>query len=332
MIGAELFKIDDIQVTFITPRGLLEAVRGVSFSIHEGEVTGIVGESGSGKSVTALSMLGLLPANGRITGGDVLYKGGSVLSYDQRTLRNFRGKEAGIIFQEPGRSFDPIYSIGKTMEEAIRAHNPQMREADVRHKSVSLLSEVHIPRAEERLFNFPHQFSGGMLQRIMIAVSLAADPRVLIADEPTTALDVTIQAQILDLLLELRKKRNLAVVFISHDLALIGSIADRLIVMYAGLVAETGPAEAVLSRSHHPYSRALLDSHPHLGDHYTEKTLATIPGTIPDPHHPEPGCPFEPRCKYARTECRLKVPPLLDAEGTPPGTHQYRCVVKGVKE
>jgi oligopeptide/dipeptide ABC transporter ATP-binding protein len=325
----ELYSIKDLAVDFTTPRGILKAVRGISFTVHQGETAGIVGESGSGKSVTALTLLNLLPGNGTIARGQILFRGESLLSYNKRKLRTFRGNNVGIIFQEPGRSFDPIYSIEKSFAETIRAHNPKAAKHEILTRAVNLLAEVKIPNPRERLHNFPHQFSGGMLQRIMIAIALVSDPCVLIADEPTTALDVTIQAQIINLLLELKKKRDLAIIFISHDLALIGNIAERLIVMYSGLILENGPADRVLHSPHHPYSRALLDSHPRLGDHYTEKRLTTIPGGIPDPHIPEPGCPFAPRCKLVTDACRAAIPPLVAGDDDP--GHLYRCIFPGEK-
>ncbi len=328
-----LFEVRDLAVDFATPLGVLHAVRGVSFHLAESEVLGVVGESGSGKSVTALSLLHLVPGNGRIVAGGVRYRGRSVPGMSPAELRAWRGAEVSMIFQEPSRSFDPIYSIGRSLREAILAHRPEgtspPSEEEVRERSLRLLREVNIPRPEERLGGFPHQFSGGMLQRIMIAAALAADPKVLIADEPTTALDVTIQAQILELLMDLRRRRGLSILFISHNLALIASVADRILVMYGGLVVEEGPAARVLRAPFFPYTRALLDSLPHFGEHYTARELATIPGTIPDPIHPEPGCPFEPRCRLAVARCREGVPPLRQEEE--PGRF-HRCIFPGVKE
>ena len=320
-----LFEIKDLKVDFNTFRGKLEAVRGVSFSIPAGSITGIVGESGSGKSVTALSLINLLPKNSQAH-GDILFQGESIFGFDQEKLRSFRGKQVGVIFQEPGRSFDPIYSIGKSMAEAILAHQPELKPEEAAEKALKLLKEVNLPSAEERLKNFPHQFSGGLLQRIMIAVSLASDPELLIADEPTTALDVTIQAQIVELLLSLKKKRNLAILFISHNLALIGSVAERIIVMYGGLIMEEGPAQEVLNRPLHPYTKGLLDSLPRFGSHYSEQPLRSIPGDVPNPLKPEPGCPFAPRCWLVKEECRKEIPPFITE------SHIHRCIIPGVKK
>ncbi len=326
-----LFDVRDLKIDFATAHGVLHAVRGVSFQLREGEVLGVVGESGSGKSVTALSLLNLVPGNGRIVEGEILYRGRSVPAMSAPELRAYRGAQVSMIFQEPSRSFDPIYSIGRTLREAILAHRPEgeppLPEEEIREKSLRLLGEVNIPRPEERLGNFPHQFSGGMLQRIMIAVALASGPEVLIADEPTTALDVTIQAQILALLMDLRRRRGLTILFISHNLALIASIADRILVMYAGLVVEDGPAAGVLQAPFFPYTRALLDSLPRFGQHYSEKELAAIPGAVPDPYRPEPGCPFAPRCWLAVARCREGIPPLREEA---PG-RRHRCIFPGSK-
>ena len=324
-----LLEIENLQIDFATSGGTLHAVRGASLEVGEGEILGIVGESGSGKSVTASSVQRLLPGNGIHSGGDIRYRGRSVFSLSAPELRAFRGNEVSMIFQEPGRSFDPIYSVGKAMAETLRAHNEQLSDEEVLRRSIQLLQEVNIPQPAERLVNFPHQFSGGLLQRIMIALALASDPKVLIADEPTTALDVTIQAGIIDLLLRLRRERNLAIVFITHNLALISQIADRIVVMYGGMVLERGTAVDILSAPRHPYTRALLDSMLSFGKHYSRDPLQTIKGTVPNPYHPEPGCPFAPRCPLAYAECVQAPPPLVE-EG-PPG-HAHRCIIPGVKE
>ena len=325
----KLLEIDGLQVDFATSGGLLHAVRGASLDVHEAEIVGVVGESGSGKSVTASSVLRLLPGNGIHAGGDIRYRGRSVFSLAPPELRAFRGAEVSMIFQEPGRSFDPIYSVGKAMAETLRAHNGELSDDEARSRSIELLEEVRIPNAADRLVNFPHQFSGGLLQRIMIALALASNPKVLIADEPTTALDVTIQAGIVDLLLRLRDERNLAIVFITHNLALISNIADRIVVMYGGMVMEQGKTSDVLSTPRHPYSRALLNSMLTFGKHYSRDPLQTIKGNVPDPRRPEPGCPFAPRCPLATAECTRQIPPLV-AEGQ--AGHLHRCIIPGVKE
>ena len=323
-----LLEIDDLQIDFATSAGALHAVRGASVDISEGEIIGIVGESGSGKSVTASSVMRLLPGNGVHSGGDIRYRGRSVFSLSAAELRSYRGAEISMIFQEPGRSFDPIYSIGKAMAETLRVRNPELSDNEVERRSIELLQEVNIPQPAERLVNFPHQFSGGLLQRIMIALALASNPRLLIADEPTTALDVTIQAGIVDLLLRLRRERNLAILFITHNLALISQIADRIAVMYGGMILEHGTTADVLRAPRHPYTRALLDSMLSFGKHYSRDPLQTIKGNVPNPYRPEPGCPFAPRCPLAHAECSVALPPLV-AEGEP--GHAHRCIVAGVK-
>jgi oligopeptide/dipeptide ABC transporter ATP-binding protein len=320
-----LFNVKNLKIDFYTNYGILNAVRNVSFTLGEGEILGIVGESGSGKSVTALSLLKLLPGNSRID-GNILFADKDILKFNKKELREYRGNNIGIIFQEPGRSFDPIYTIGKSINEAIMTHNPELIKEKVYEKSISLLKEVNIPNPEERVKNFPHQFSGGLLQRIMIAISLAGDPEVLIADEPTTALDVTIQAQIIDLLMRLKETRKLSIIFISHNLSLIGSISNKMIVMYGGLILEEGETEDILKNTYHPYTRALLDSLPVFGEYYTNYKLRTIPGSVPNPLHPEPGCPFAPRCSLTRPECITKIPDLIK------DSHYYRCIIPGVKK
>ena len=310
--AAPLYEAVGLAVTFATERGPLQAVRGVDLEIHAGTVVGLVGESGSGKSVTAQALLRLLPPHAQVTAPRLSFRGEDVVTMRPAALQRLRGGRVGMIFQEPARSFDPIYSIERSLAETLHTHRPELDPEALRARSVALLEEVGIAEAERRLASFPHQFSGGMLQRVMIAHALAADPEVLIADEPTTALDVTVQAQVVDLLLRLRTARGLAILFISHDLALVGQIADRLVVMYGGLVMEQGPASAVLYAPRHPYTRALLDAHLPLGVHYTEQPLHAIPGNVPDPLHPEPGCPFAPRCPLAEARCARAIPPLID--------------------
>ncbi|MBN2511125.1 MAG: ABC transporter ATP-binding protein [Spirochaetales bacterium] len=321
-----LLNVDQLKIHFATPKGPLMAVRGISYSIARGETLGIVGESGSGKSVGAMGVLDLLPGNTILREGTVHFDGKSVTSMTPRELRAFRGSGIGTIFQEPGRSFDPIYTIGKTMQETAAAHFPDMEDKDITELCVRRLEEVHVPEARQRLTNYPHQFSGGLLQRIMIATALLTDPALLIADEPTTSLDVTIQAGIIELLKEIKETRGLSILFITHDLALISTIADRIIVMYAGLIMEEGPTEEVLSRPRHPYTRALLDTIPRLGDHYTVRKISSIKGTIPDPTAAVSGCPFEPRCPLAAQSCKASLPAFMN-DGT-----VHRCLFPGPKQ
>ncbi len=323
--NAPLLAVRNLHVDFATEGGILDAVRGVSFDLEEGEILGIVGESGSGKSVTAHAIMRILAANGRIASGSVAYRGTDVTTMDKGALRRFRGREVAMIFQEPGRSFDPIYSIGRSLAETLRAHDLGITDEEARDRSIRLLEEVRVTDAARRLDNFPHQFSGGLLQRIMIAHALAGEPAVLIADEPTTALDVTIQAEIIDLLLELRRRRNLAILFITHNLALISGFADRLVVMYGGLVMEEGGVEEVLRRSRHPYTAGLIAGLVPFGSHYSKDALRIMAGSPPDPLDPEPGCPFAPRCPLASDECRSGIPEVREDRT------RYRCIVPGTK-
>lgn len=315
-----MIEIKNLRVEFETEKGTLKALRGIDFQVFPGEILGIVGESGSGKSVTATSMMGLLPKR-VVKSGEILIDGTSVLSLSRNELSKIRGNKISMIFQEPGRSFDPLYSIGKTFSETLLRNNPALSKEQCNNKSIELLKEVGIPNPEERLNNFPHQLSGGQLQRVMIALAVAANPSYLIADEPTTALDVTIQGRIVRLLKEMKEKYNLAVIFITHDLSLIQSIADKILVMYSGLVLEYGKATEVLSNPLHPYTQGLLSSIPRPGANYRTEKLVAIPGNIPDPTNPPPGCPFAPRCKYAKDICRENV-----SLKTLQNNRQYRCI------
>ena len=315
-----MIEIKNLRVEFETEKGTLKALRGIDFQVFPGEILGIVGESGSGKSVTATSMIGLLPKR-VVKSGEILIDGTSVLSLSRNELSKIRGNKISMIFQEPGRSFDPLYSIGKTFSETLLRNNPALSKEQCNNKAIELLKEVGIPNPEERLNNFPHQLSGGQLQRVMIALAVAANPSYLIADEPTTALDVTIQGRIVRLLKEMKEKYNLAVIFITHDLSLIQSIADKILVMYSGLVLEYGKAAEVLSNPLHPYTQGLLSSIPRPGANYRTEKLVAIPGNIPDPTNPPPGCPFAPRCKYAKDICRENV-----SLKTLQNNRQYRCI------
>ncbi|MDA3947712.1 MAG: ABC transporter ATP-binding protein [Spirochaeta sp.] len=318
--------MDNLHVNFTTGSGILEAVRGVGFSLDKGEILGIVGESGSGKSVTAHALMRLVPPNGAIIAGAIAYRGRDIAALGPEELRAFRGREVAMIFQEPGRSFDPIYSIGRSLAETLRAHEPGLSDDEVRARSIRLLEEVHVSNPESRLDNFPHQFSGGLLQRIMIAHALAGDPAVLIADEPTTALDVTIQAGVIDLLRELRLRRGLAIIFITHNLALISGFADRLVVMYAGMVMEEGPVDTVIRAPRHPYTAGLLGSLVPFGTHHSEHPLHILAGTPPDPTRHEAGCPFAPRCPLVTDACHTEVPEIREDAGV-----RYRCIIPGAK-
>jgi peptide/nickel transport system permease protein len=319
-----LLQVRDLAVDFSVLRGsssvTIRAVRGVSFVLERGEVAGLVGESGSGKSVCTAAIPALLPRGALVT-GSVRYDGKELLRRSAEAAR-YRGKKIGMIFQEPGRSCDPLQSMGKMFFETLRNSDPSITKVAAFDRAAALLAEAGLDNGRERLSGFPHQFSGGQLQRAGIALALAQGCELLIADEPTTALDVTIQKQIMELLKSLRKSRGLSVIFISHDIDLVAEIADRIIVMYGGLVMESGPARAVTSDPLHPYTRALLASSPRFGSHYSGGRLFSIPGRVCDPAQPEPGCPFAPRCALADGACAVSVPPLVTAGGG----RELRCI------
>jgi peptide/nickel transport system permease protein len=315
--AACLLDVKDLRVTFSILRGTetvsVEAVRGVSFSLGKGEILGIVGESGSGKSVTTQAIPGLLPHNAEVT-GSVLFEGREILGLRTKELRAYRGKKIGMIFQEPGRSYDPLQNIGKVFIETFRNSDPAITKAAALSKAAVLLNEVGLPNSRERLSNFPHQFSGGQLQRIGIALALAQGCELLIADEPTTALDVTIQKQIVELLKTLRQTRKISIIFISHDIDLVADISDRILVMYGGLLMEAATSREIISSAAHPYTKALLAASPRFGSHYDTDRLNVIPGKVIDPINPEPGCPFAPRCTEIGDECHWATPPMVELE------------------
>ena len=312
-----LLEVSSLEVSFPVYRGgakeEIKAVRGVSFSLEAGASLALVGESGSGKTVTTSAIPGLLSPQA-VCSGSIKYEGEELLGAAPEALRNVRGKKIGMIFQEPGRSFDPLQNIGSVFFETFRNANKGIARKESDRLAAELLAETGLNNAAARLSNFPHQFSGGQLQRISIALSLAQGCSLLIADEPTTALDVTIQAQIISLLRRLKEERSLAVIFISHNIELAASLCERMAVLYGGLVMEEGPSNELLQRPLHPYSKALLAASPAFGSHYTTSRLASIPGRVTDPAHPEPGCPFAPRCSFATAECAAAVPELARLE------------------
>lgn len=281
---------------------IIHAVRGISYQVKRGEILGIVGESGSGKSVSTTAIPGLLPANAALR-GKIFFDGTELTSLSQNELRPYRGRRIALILQEPGRSFDPLQNIGNLFFELYRNLEPKISRSDSDERAVRILGEVGLPDPQSRLQNYPHQFSGGQLQRIGIALALAQGCELLIADEPTTALDVTIQAQIVALLLDLRKRRNLSIIFISHDIDLVLAISDRIIVMYGGKIMESGSAKEIRDAPKNPYTQALLAASPKFGQHYKNSALASISGKVVDPKNPPPGCPFAPRCSFAKGEC-----------------------------
>jgi oligopeptide/dipeptide ABC transporter ATP-binding protein len=314
-----LLSVEDLRVEFWTQRGTVFAVNGVSFEIGAGETLGIVGESGSGKSVTALAILGILPRAARLAGGHARFGGQDLLTLSDRELRRIRGAEIAMVFQDPMTSLNPVLTIGRQLREAIETHlGLERKKAEAR--AVELLEQVGIPSARSRIGDYPHQFSGGMRQRAMIAMALACEPKLLIADEPTTALDVTIQAQILDLLRTLVAERDTALILITHDLGVVAGMCERVHVMYAGMVMEEGPAESVFATPRHPYTLGLLQSVPRL-DTPRGRKLHPIEGAPRDMLRPLAACPFAPRCAYEVPDSRREVPRLYEVE---PG-HRVAC-------
>ena len=317
--GESVLEIRDLHVTFKTEDGPVYAVRGIDLDVAAGEVLGIVGESGSGKSVTMLATLGLLPHTATIT-GSVKFRGEELLGRKPRELQAIRGARIAMIFQDPLTALNPVHRVGKQITEAIRAHRTDLDEDEAMRRAIELLDSVGIPRPEVRVRQFPHEFSGGMRQRAMIAMMIANDPDVLIADEPTTALDVTIQAQILELLKSIQERTNTAVVFITHDLGVIARVADRVEVMYAGRVAEIASIDDTFHKSRHPYTGGLLASLPGLAAPGVR--LQPIVGSPPSMLFPPSGCAFHPRCPLAQDICAGEQPPLRQIDG--PG-HVTAC-------
>jgi len=310
--GDALLRVEDLQVRFGTERGLVHAVNGISFDIRPGETLGIVGESGCGKSVTSLAILGILARNGRVTNGRALFEGQDLIQMDDAELRKIRGKEIAMIFQDPMTSLNPVLTVGRQIREALETHfGMERKAADAR--ATELLDQVGIPSAKMRLKDYPHQFSGGMRQRAMIAMALACEPKLLIADEPTTALDVTIQAQILAVLRELVREHRTALVMITHDLGVVAGMCERVNVMYGGLFMETGSAEAIFGTPRHPYTLGLLQSVPRL-DAARRERLKPIEGNPRDMLTAPQECPFAPRCRYEVEQSRQEVPPLVEIE------------------
>ncbi len=309
--AAPVLDVKDLKTVFRTRAGDIHAVNSVSFSLKPGELLGVVGESGSGKSVTMMSLLGLLPSPpAEVREGEVLLAGRDLLKATPEGLRKVRGREVGFVFQDPMTSLNPVFTVGFQIMEPLRKHM-KMDRRRARARAVELLNLVGIPDAERRLKDFPHQFSGGMRQRVMIAIALACDPKVLIADEPTTALDVTIQAQILELVKELRQRLGMAIIWITHDLGVIAGIADRVLVMYGGQVVEHGPVREVFANPAHPYTRALLQTVPKLREP-REAKLKVIEGQPPILGAHPSACPFRARCEFAFDRCHRQNPPRRD--------------------
>jgi len=314
-----LLSVRDLRTTFRNRTGVIRAVDGVSFDLAEGETLGIVGESGSGKSVMAMSLLRLIDEPGRIEPGSAIaYRGRDLMALSPAALRRIRGAEIGMVFQDPGASLNPVLKVGVQIAETIRAHLPLTR-GEARTRAVTLLEQVGVPDPELRVDAYPHELSGGLQQRVMLAIALSCDPSVLIADEPTTALDVTVQAQILELLADVTRRRRMATILISHDLGVVARLADRIAVMYGGQLVEHAAAPELFAAPKHPYTEALLAAAPRVGR--SVERLAAIPGSVPSAAQWPTGCRFHPRCRHAWERCRVEAPGMLHA-GT---RHDTRC-------
>lgn len=308
-MARKLLYVRDLKTSFFTHVGEVKAVRGISFDVNEGEVLGIVGESGSGKSVTSLSIMGLLQYPGRVVDGEILLNGEDILTYSKDQMRKVRGKEIAMIFQDPMTSLNPVYTIGNQVMEMILEHE-KMTKREARARAIEMLKLVGIPAAEKRIDSYPHEFSGGMRQRVMIALALSCNPKLLIADEPTTALDVTIQAQILSLIKSLNKQFGMTTMLITHDLGVVATVCDKVAVMYGGLIMEYGTVDEIFYHPRHPYTMGLLGSIPHV-DGGEKHRLIPIDGTPPDLINPPKGCPFSTRCKYCMNVCTQEQPPYF---------------------
>ena len=317
-MSRRLLSVRNLKTSFFTHVGEVKAVRGISFDLNQGEVLGIVGESGSGKSVTSLSIMGLLQHPGRVVDGEIFFQDKDILSYSKRQMRRVRGKEIAMIFQDPMTSLNPVYTVGNQIVEMILEHE-KMTKAQARERAIEMLRLVGIPSPEKRIHNYPHEFSGGMRQRAMIAMALACSPKLLIADEPTTALDVTIQAQILNLIKELNHKLDMTTILITHDLGVVATLCDKVAVMYGGLIMEDASADDIFYPPQHPYTMGLIDSIPRVTGGEKQR-LKPIPGTPPNLINPPKGCPFSARCPYCMNVCQEEMPPYFTD-----GEHRTMC-------
>jgi oligopeptide/dipeptide ABC transporter ATP-binding protein len=318
-----ILEVNDLKTYFSTDDGVVKAVDGVSFHIGRGETLAVVGESGSGKSVTSLSIMRLIPTPpGRIAGGEILFEGRDLVKMSEAQMRKIRGNDISMIFQEPMTSLNPVYTVGDQIAEAIQLHQKKSRRQAMK-LATEMLDLVGIPEPGKRVHNYPHQMSGGMRQRVMIAMALSCGPKLLIADEPTTALDVTIQAQILDLMRQLQREIGMSILFITHDLGVVAEIADRVVVMYAGRAVEEGDVREIFADPQMPYTLGLMNSIPRVdkaAEH--QARLEAIPGNVPNPLYLPPGCSFHPRCRFVQDRCKEAIPPLEDTGGG----HMVRCV------
>ncbi|QFU17690.1 ABC transporter ATP-binding protein [Microvirga thermotolerans] len=319
-MGQPVLSVRDLRVEFVTRRGILKAIDGVSFHIDRGEVLGVVGESGAGKSVTGSAVIGLIDPPGRIAGGEILLNGKRIDNLPPEEMRRIRGKRIGMIFQDPLTSLNPLYTVGEQLVETIRTHT-SLSASGARKRAIDLLAEVGIPAPERRIDSYPHEFSGGMRQRVVIALALCAEPELIIADEPTTALDVSVQAQIIFLLKKLGREHGTAIMLVTHDMGVIAETADRVAVMYAGRVAEIGPVREVVQQPLHPYAQGLMGAIPSL--HGDAQRLAQIPGSMPRLSAIPPGCSFNPRCPFAFDRCRTERPEAVSRGKHPVACHLY---------
>ena len=315
----KILKIEQLKTYFYTWAGIVKAVDGVNIDVNEGETLGLVGESGSGKSVTALSIIRIVPSPGKIVEGKIIYKGENIAEKSEKNLQGIRGKEIAYIFQDPATSLNPVFTIANQLVEVILRHQ-KITKKEALEKAIELFRLVEIPDPEIKIWNYPHQLSGGMKQRMAIARALASEPHLLLADEPTTNLDVTIQAQILELMKSLKKKLGMSMIFITHDMGVVAEIADRITVLYAGRVCETADTKTIFYNPKHPYTQALLTAVPSIA--LKTKKLTVIPGSIPNLIKPPTGCRFHPRCEYAQQICTEKIPDLIEIE---PG-HKVACL------
>jgi oligopeptide/dipeptide ABC transporter ATP-binding protein len=311
MMTKEILKIENLKTYFDTWAGVVKAVDGVSLNVMEGETLGLVGESGSGKSVTALSILGIVPRPGKIVEGKIIYKGENLVGKQEKEMQKFRGKEIAYIVQDPATSLNPVFSVGDQLIEVIKTHQ-DVDKTEALKKVIELFKLVEIPDPEIKMWNYPHQLSGGMKQRMAVARALSSQPSLLLADEPTTNLDVTIQAQILQLMKSLKDRLGMSMILITHDMGVVAGVADRITVMYGGRVCETAPTKKIFYNPKHPYTEALLTAVPSLV--LKREKLEVIPGTIPNLIEPPSGCRFHPRCKYAKSICSKKIPELMEIE------------------
>ncbi|ANU26023.1 ABC transporter ATP-binding protein [Planococcus versutus] len=322
-----ILDVKGLQTSFFTDDGEIPAVDNVDFYIREGEVLGIVGESGCGKSVTSLSIMGLVPSPpGEITNGEILFQDKDLTKLSEKEMRGIRGNDIAMIFQEPMTSLNPLFTIGNQLREAIKIHKKDWSKKQVQERAIEMMNLVGLPRPEGLMKDYPHQLSGGMRQRVMIAMALLCDPKVLIADEPTTALDVTIQSQILKLIKNLNERLNTAVLLITHDLGVVAESCERVVVMYAGKVVEEGPVHTIFKDPQHPYTKGLLESVPDM--RFKKERLYSIPGNVPKPGTIKTGCKFAARCEYAFDRCFVETPELYQTADD----HQTRCFLFDPKE